>query len=158
MISIRSEKRPSGWTGDIVLIDSPEIGSLSQMYDLVVSSNENMFSNMEAHYNPAGSIARGYILSEGDIFSVTKEVFTSPAGSSEDPEPEVGKVVGVIGYHFVVSPTSSERLFGKIIDKEFYNQRWFYTIEVDNNAIESPSGEGSSVVGNAVVGTATVGG
>lgn len=57
----------------------------------------------------------------------------------------------------VLEVTDGNQVFGKIINKEFYDQRWFYAIEVDSNATESPSG-GSSTVGSATVGTAIVGG
>ena len=125
----------------LVIIGSPEMNDFSA---------ENSISS---HYNKPGSIVRGYTISKGDVFSVTAEMI--PMG-----EPDVGKLVTTFGGYClgVMREGDTFAPLGKIIDKEFYDNRWYYVIEVDDEATESQSGgDGDSLVGSAVVGTAIVG-
>ncbi len=123
----------------LVVIGSPE------MNDFLVGDS------IGSHYNKPGSIVRGYAISKGDIFSVTDELITSG-------EPDVGKLVITNGTGLEILEEDPYDPLGKIIDKEFYDNRWYYVIEVDDEATESQSGgDGDSLVGSAVVGTAIAG-
>ena len=101
--------------GDIVLIATPEV-----MYD-------ERKRNLDEFQNAAGSVARGYRLHTGDIFSVTVEAL-SASGS-----PKVGDIVELDAgtkLKAVESLTEGSTQVGTIIDVNVAGRYTYYVIEV----------------------------
>lgn len=86
----------------------------SKPKDLVLIASEELFyDETRTHYltewvNEAGKICRGYVLHNGDDFSVTKEAF--------DTTPEKGKFVGFAAdsTKIAVQAAADDKTFGKI--------------------------------------------
>lgn len=101
---------------DIVLIASPE-----KIYD-------ERIHNLDAFYNEAGTIARGYRLHTADIFSVTKDALDGKSS------PEVGDVVELKAgtkLNVAASATNGSTVIGKIIDINVVGRYTYFVIEVN---------------------------
>ena len=102
--------------GKVVLIASPEVNANPLEYAL------------DAFFNKKDSIARGYRLHHGDIFSVTAEALD---GASDDTE--AGAIVELKADYklkVVSSATSGSTTIGTIIDIETVGSYKFFVIEV----------------------------
>lgn len=103
--------------GDIVLVASPEV-----IYDAGKQNITNF-------YNEADKIARGYILTSGDIFSVTAEAL-----SGADSTTTVGAIVemdAATKLKVVTTATSGSTTVGKIIAIEAVGVLKYFVIQVD---------------------------
>lgn len=103
--------------GDLALVASPEM-----IYDAAKQDIRNF-------YNEAGEIARGYILTSGDIFSVTAEAL-----SGADSTTTVGAIVemdAATKLKVVTTATSGSTTIGKIIAVETVGVLKYFVIQVD---------------------------
>ena len=90
----------------------------SKPSDLVLVASEELFyDETRTHYlteweNEAGSICRGYVLHNGDIFSATAEAFSKA--------PETGKFVGFAAddTKIQIQSAADDKTFGKIAGSE----------------------------------------
>lgn len=101
---------------DVVLIATPEVNSNPLEYAL------------DAFYNKKDSVARGYRLHKGDIFSVTADALNGVGD-----ETAVGDLVELmVGYTLKVvsSATSGSTTIGKIIQIETVGSFKYFVIEV----------------------------
>ena len=101
----------------IVLVATPEVNTVPGTYA------------MENFVNKKDSIARGYRLHKGDIFSVTQEALTAAdfdAVAADDVvELQAGYKLKVVS-----SATSGSTVIGKILDVEVAGGKTFYVVEV----------------------------
>lgn len=100
---------------DIVLIATPEV-----MYD-------ERKRNLDEFKNEAGTIARGYRLHTGDIFSVTIEALSAEA------TPKAGDIVELDAgtkLKVVTSATEGSTTVGAVIDVNVVGRYTYYVIEV----------------------------
>lgn len=110
-----------------VLIATPEV-----MYD-------ERKKSLDEFFNPAGLAARGYILRAGNIYSVTKEGFTTGSGTTP-VVPEKDAEVGIgTGGKLDASGTG----FGTCIDINVVGSYTYYAIEVGRVAGEDSGSEDS---------------
>ena len=111
-----TEPTAGGSFDAVILIATPELNADPRKYALDNFFNEN------------GSIARGYRLHNGDIFSVTADALNGVSDSTE-----IGDIVELMaGYTLKVvsSATQDSTTIGKIIDIEVVGGLTFYVIEV----------------------------
>ena len=99
---------------DVVLVASPEV-----MYD-------ERLKNLDDFINVAEKPARGYILHNKDIFSVTKEALDDLVDSEESPA--VGKQVAFQGTTKL--KVVDEDGIGTIIHKEVAGRYTYYAIQI----------------------------
>jgi len=99
---------------DIALVAAPEV-----MYD------EHM-KNLDAYINEAGKTVRGYLLHDGNIFSVTSEALVG-----DDPkEGDVVELAAGTKLKAVASATAGSTVIGKIIAVENAGRYTYYVIRV----------------------------
>jgi hypothetical protein len=101
---------------DIAVIASPEV-----LYD-------ERKKNLDEFINEAGANARGYILSDRNIFSLSAEALNIADGAT----PAVGWVVELMAgtkLNAVASATSGSTQIGKIIEIEKTSRYTYYVIE-----------------------------
>lgn len=104
---------------EIALIASPEVIYDERLHDLSDFTNE------------AGTIARGYRLHSGDIFSVTKECLIG------EETPEKGHIVELAAdtkWNVATSATGGATTIGEIFDIETKNGITYYAILVKPTA------------------------
>ena len=100
---------------DIALIASPEV-----MYD-------ERLRNLDDYINVAGKACRGYILHDGDIFSVTKEALDG------ESQPAVGHFVELkagVKLNVATIATSGMTTIGKIIAVDKVGRYTYYVVRV----------------------------
>ncbi len=102
--------------GKVVLIASPEVNANPLEYAL------------DAFYNKKDSIARGYRLHHGDIFSVTAEAL---AGVNDDTAAgDIVELKADYKLNVVMEATSGSTVIGVIIDVETVGSYKYFVIEV----------------------------
>lgn len=101
----------------IVLIATPEVNTIPGTYA------------MENFTNKKDSIARGYRLHKGDIFSVTAEALTA-ADFDAVAADDVVELQAGYKLKVVASATSGSTVIGKILDVEVAGGKTFYVVEV----------------------------
>lgn len=106
----------SGDFGKVVLIASPEVNSNPLEYAL------------DAFFNKKGSIARGYRLHHGDIFSVTAEALAGVGDSTAAGD--IVELKADYKLNVVSEATSGSTVIGEIIDIETVGSHKFFVIEV----------------------------
>ena len=100
--------------------------------DIVIVANPEVFyderkHNLDEFYTPAGTIARGYVVHENDIFSVTADALSAEA------DIEVGNIVELQAgtkLKVVSTATNSSTTLGKIIAIETAGKYTYYVIEI----------------------------
>lgn len=94
-----------------VLILTPPLG---------YNSDRKEYQDEHYFYNAKGEVARGYELVDGDIYTVSADIF--------EGEPAVGKFIGA---DYVVAETAPEAGFvGEIVEKVNYTNSVYYRIYV----------------------------
>lgn len=101
--------------------------STDAIADCAVVGSEEVFyderkKNLDEFINEAGSIARGYVLRDKSIFSVTAEGFTGAVPT------KVGDSVGVDGGKLKV--VTSGTVVGKVIAIEITNRYTYYVVKI----------------------------
>ncbi len=98
--------------GTLILVATPEVLVDKKYFDL------------GDFYNVAGSYLRGYILEQGDVFSVTGEAFTA------SNEPAAGNNVALAAGGKLAKDTSTPGKFAKCIKIETAGNKTFYVLRV----------------------------
>lgn len=111
-----SEPEADSDFGSVVLIASPEVNANPLEYAL------------DAFTNKKDSIARGYRLHHGDIFSVTGEALAGVSDSTAAGD--IVELKADYKLNVVASATEDSTVIGKIIDIETVGSYKFFVIEV----------------------------
>lgn len=96
-----------------ILILTPPLG---------YNSDRREYQDEQYFYNAAGEVARGYELHDGDIWTVSEDMF--------DGTPEVGKYIGAD--YAVVESAPSTGLVGLIVEKVNYTNSVSYRVYVES--------------------------
>ena len=103
---------------DIVLIATPEV-----MYD-------ERKHNLDEFINEAGTAARGYKLTSGDIFSVTAEAINGTPVLSGGSAATLIELMADTTLKVVATATSGSTQVGKVIAIDTVGSKTYYVIEV----------------------------
>ena len=101
--------------GTLILVATPEVLKDKKYFDL------------DEYTNVAGTYLRGYILEQGDVFSVTKEAFTNGA-SATTYIPAVGNNVKIDSLGKLAKDTSTPGKFAKCVKIETVGTKTFYVL------------------------------